>query len=86
MSDSSGKVRVEGLPHGTYTWAASLDEEAFTGSIEVAPAKTNQLSVAVGRYTLRGAAGSLCRRCHGCRLLSPIALCHRCSRFPSPGR
>jgi len=44
-TDALGKLRLQGLPHGTYTWSVSLDGEPQTGSFTLEPAKSNQVRV-----------------------------------------
>jgi len=44
-TDAKGKIRVEGLPRGKYTWSVQVGEQPLTGSSELAPAKNNEIVV-----------------------------------------
>ncbi len=40
-TDVRGVLRIEGLPRGAYSWSVSGADQAFSGSFELAPTKTN---------------------------------------------
>jgi hypothetical protein len=44
VTDHRGSIRVEGLPRGPYTWAATVAEQRIGGSIELEAARENQVS------------------------------------------
>jgi hypothetical protein len=48
-TDGRGKVRVEGLPRGTYSWSLTAFEQPLSGSIELEPAKANRASAHLPR-------------------------------------
>jgi hypothetical protein len=44
-TDSHGKILIQGMPRGPYTWSIPAAEGPPSGTIELLPAKTNVLGI-----------------------------------------
>jgi len=45
VSDAHGKIRLEGLPRGPYSWSLTLGDRGQSGTLEITPGETNEESI-----------------------------------------
>ncbi|HEX6883228.1 MAG TPA: hypothetical protein VF530_07585 [Planctomycetota bacterium] len=48
-TDATGKLALRGLPHGAYSWTATVAGEPFGGTFTVEPARTSQVPLVLAR-------------------------------------